>query len=197
MRKYIFTVIILCGLLSVTLYAGNSQKKQIKMVSVKNNSIVSAFAVKSDNSIDLKRFAEHYALHPERWNDAFRFLSEQNLKELPLGRIDISDDVYAAVSEYTTKDSEDALFESHKKYIDLQYIISGQEYIGLTNDHNIPVSSPYNAEKDIAFYNYSGGKMLKATPVSYFIFFPEDYHRPCIKIDEKSIVKKIVIKIRL
>ncbi len=197
MRKYISFVIVFCGFLTFTLSAGNLQKKHIKMVSVKNNSIISPFAVKSDNSVDLKKFEVHYTQHPERWNDAFRFLSEHNLKELSVGRTDISEDVYVAVSEYTTKDPEDALFESHEKYIDLQYIISGQEYIGLTNDQNIPVSSPYNAEKDIAFYNFSGGKLLTATPSCYFIFFPDDFHRPCIKIDEKSTVKKIVIKIRL
>ena len=101
------------------------------------------------------------------------------------------------MSEYETKNPEDALFESHKKYIDLQYVILGEELIGLTNDQSIEVSQPYSEEKDIMFYNFDGGKMLQASTGNYFIFFPEDIHRPSIKTSKKSKVKKLVMKIKV
>jgi hypothetical protein len=36
-----------------------------------------------------------------------------------------------------------------------------------------------------------------ATPERFFVFFPDDAHRPCVRIDENSIVRKIVVKIRV
>ncbi len=168
-----------------------------KMITVTNKNILSQFSAVPDASINFKKVSDHYKHFPERWNIAFNFLQNNDLTALPPGRTDLSNDVYVAVSEYTTKNPEDALFESHREYIDLQYIISGKEYIGLTGDTAIPVKTEYDAKKDIAFYNFDGGKMLLATPERYFIFFPEDLHRPCVKVDDQSVVKKIVIKIKL
>ncbi|WP_319501486.1 YhcH/YjgK/YiaL family protein [uncultured Draconibacterium sp.] len=165
-------------------------------ISIKGNSIQSPFQAKPDESINMEQFKAHYKKFPERWNTTFKFLTETDLKSLPIGRIDLSDDVYAAVSEYETKNPEDAKFESHQKYIDLQYLISGEEQIGLTNEKSMPVNQAYSEEKDITFYNYSGGKLLTADPSRYFIFFPSDKHRPCIKIGEKGMVKKVVMKIK-
>ncbi|MGC3978062.1 MAG: YhcH/YjgK/YiaL family protein [Paludibacteraceae bacterium] len=197
MRKIISLLMIVAGVSACAICTGNLHKKNKTMITVTSEGIKSPFQVSSDKSVNLKRFSEHYALHPESWNAAFQFLSENNLKELPVGKTIINADVYATVSEYTTKNSDDALFESHKEYIDLQYIINGKESIGLTHDTDLPVSSLYNKEKDIAFYTNTGGTLLTATPNTYFIFFPEDIHRPCIKIGQNSKVKKIVLKIKL
>jgi YhcH/YjgK/YiaL family protein len=191
----IVSLLAACGLILFT--AGHTPKKQSNMITITKNNIISPFGVQPDVSVDLKKVAAHYKKFPARWEAAFRFLSGHNLLELPVGRTDLSDDVYVTVSEYTTKKQEDAAFESHKKYIDLQYIISGVENIGLTHDTSIPVKIPYNEDKDIAFYNFNGGILLQATPAVFFIFFPDDLHRPCIKAGEPALVKKIVIKIKV
>jgi len=166
-------------------------------ITINRNSIQSPFQAKPDESINIEQFKAHYEKFPERWNTTFKFLTETDLKSLPIGRIDLSDDVYAAVSEYETKNPKDAKFESHKKYIDLQYIISGEEYIGLTHLNDIDVISPYDEKEDIAFFEYDGGDMLLASPTAYYIFFPDDIHRPCIQVNKASIVRKIVFKIKL
>lgn len=171
--------------------------KNENMITIQNNRIVSNFVPEPDTSIDVAVFKQHLAKYPERWNVAFDFLAKNDLKSLVPGRMDLNEDVYVAVSEYTTKNIEDADYESHKKYIDLQYIISGEEVIGLTrNKEVLKVISPYAEEKDIEFYEYSGGDLLAATPDRYFIFFPEDVHKPCIKMNENSEVKKVVVKIK-
>ncbi len=171
--------------------------KNENMITLQNNKIVSNFVPEPDASIDVSEFKQHLAKYPERWNVALDFLAKNDLKSLSLGRTDLNDDVYITVSEYTTKNIEDADYESHKKYIDLQYIVSGEELIGLTrNQQMLKVISPYAEEKDIEFYEYNGGDLLSATPDRYFIFFPKDIHRPCIKMKENSIVKKVVVKIK-
>ena len=171
--------------------------KNENMITVQNNKIVSNFVPEPDASIDVAEFKQHLAKFPARWNAAFDFLVKNDLKSLPTGRTDLNGDVYVTVSEYTTKNIEDADYESHKKYIDLQYIVSGEELIGLTqNQEGLKVISPYVEEKDIEFYEYNGGDLLSATPDRYFIFFPKDVHRPCIKTKENCKVKKVVVKIR-
>jgi YhcH/YjgK/YiaL family protein len=76
------------------------------------------------------------------------------------------------VAEYYGKQKPDALYESHKKYIDIQYVIKGEELIGLTTLDKVAVRDPYSEEKDIAFYDFDGGDYLKATPKNFFLFFP-------------------------
>ena len=56
---------------------------------------------------------------------------------------------------------------------------------------------PYNEEKDIAFYTSNGGTLRKATPGNFFIFFPQDVHRPCVKEKEQVTVKKLVVKMKV
>ncbi|WP_167619351.1 YhcH/YjgK/YiaL family protein [Maribellus sediminis] len=158
--------------------------------------IQSEFPAKPDESINVEQFKKHYEKYPDRWNSVFKFLKETDLRSLEIGRIDLNENVYAAVSEYETKNHPDALFESHREYVDLQYVISGEELIGLTNDQSIPVSVPYSEEKDITFYSYDGGKLMPADPTRYFIFFPDDIHRPCLKVGDQKMVRKIVLKIR-
>jgi YhcH/YjgK/YiaL family protein len=191
----IFIVATLSAFWLTSCYVGKENKK-IKMVTVTNSSIESKFHAKPDKSINFEQVEEHYKKYPERWNAAFTFLIESNLSELDSGRYDPDKEVYAMVSEYETKNPEDARFESHQQYIDLQYIISGKEIIGWTNDKNLKVISPYSETKDITFYDFDGGTLLPASPDNYFIFFPDDIHKPCIKTKGSDKVRKVVVKIK-
>ncbi|NDP20411.1 MAG: DUF386 domain-containing protein [Paludibacter sp.] len=192
MVVYPSVAILLC------LFSALNCVKKEKMITIENNKIISSFSAHPDASVDMAAFEKHYGEFPERWETAFEYLVNNDLKALPLGRKDINETVYVTVSEYTTKDIEDADYEAHKKYIDLQYIITGEELMGLTREYAaLKVISPYVEEKDIEFYDYNGGGLLTATPDNYFIFFSGDVHKPCIKRTNNSIVRKIVIKIQL
>jgi YhcH/YjgK/YiaL family protein len=153
--------------------------------------------LKPHPSIDKKEFAIHYHRDPQRWNKAFSFLAKKDLASTETGTHEVDgENAYAIVSEYNTKNPEDADFESHKKYTDVQFIISGAEHIGLTDLSSTSPKIPYNEEKDIAFYNAENRELLVAEPGTFFIFFPDDAHRPGMKIDENLPVKKVVIKVR-
>lgn len=167
-----------------------------KNIEVTDNKIVSTFVALPDSSIDVDRLKAHMEAYPERWQTAFRYLSQLNAETVDLGRVDLSDEVYAAVSEYTTKNDADALYESHKTYIDIQYVLSGAEYIGLTKDTTLTAIDPYSEKDDIAFYPNQGGDLHKATPRNFFIFFPDELHRPCINDGTNQRVKKVVVKLQ-
>ena len=101
------------------------------------------------------------------------------------------------VDEYVTRNEEDVLFEAHKKYADIQVLISGKEKIGVLPLGTTTVTIPYDEEKDIMFLTAEGENYRIATPGKFFLFFPEDAHRPTVKSAENSPVKKIVVKVKI
>jgi YhcH/YjgK/YiaL family protein len=160
---------------------------------------LSGWKVSPDASINRKEFAVAYFSNKERWNKAFTFLKNSDLSKLEVKRHDIDgDNVYALVTDYLTKNEEDARFEAHQKYIDIQYVISGSEMMGVA-----PVSMkkevlvPYDSNKDIEFMTVTQNSEFKATPERFFIFFPSDIHRPSVKAGENSQVRKVVIKVKI
>ena len=149
-----------------------------------------------DASIDLRTFAIHYYDNKAKWDKSFAYLKNTDLTQLALGRVEIGDGVYATVSEYLPKDREGMLFEAHKQYIDIQYIIAGKELIDVAPLKNTTITKPYNAEGDAMFGTVTGFSALKATPGRFFVFFPNDAHRPGMKDgDENITVRKIVVKL--
>lgn len=154
--------------------------------------------VSPDASVNKRNFAVYYHKNPRHWDQAFHFLKTANLKELPLGKQELEGvHLFVIVQEYIGKQKPDALYEAHKKYVDIQYVIEGEEIMGLTTLDKVTVKEPYNEEKDIAFYNYDGGDYLKATTENFFLFFPEDVHRPSITTGDSVLIKKIVVKVRV
>jgi len=159
---------------------------------------LNGWKVKPDQSVNRKAFAISYYKNKERWDKAFLFLANHDLSGLEIKRYDIDgDNLYAPVSEYLTKNEEDARFEAHKKYTDIQYVVSGKELIGIAPlSQKKDVLEPYDGTKDIEFLTVSGGENRLAIPDRFFIFFPEDAHRPGLKDGENSPVRKIVVKVK-
>jgi biofilm protein TabA len=146
-------------------------------------------------STDKVAFATQYHKNKELWDKAFAFMNSQDLDTLSKGKYTIDGTkVYATVTEGPDKAFEDTKWESHRKYIDLQYIIKGKEKIGVAPIDKATVTNPYDETKDLANYN-SEGKFYIAEPGTYFLFFPNNIHRPSIKVDGYDLVKKLVIKI--
>lgn len=160
---------------------------------------LNGWAVNPDPTINRKAFAVSYFKNKERWDKAFKFLKNNDLPKLELKRYDIDgDNLYAPVSEYLTKNEEDARYEAHQKYIDIQYVVSGKELIGVTPvSQKKDILEPFDPAKDIEFMTVNQGVNVKATPDRFFIFFPEDLHRPGLKDGENSQVRKVVVKVMI
>ncbi|MFN8206001.1 MAG: YhcH/YjgK/YiaL family protein [Bacteroidales bacterium] len=151
-----------------------------------------------DQSINLAWFHKHYHQRSGLWETVFRFLASADLGKMETGVYPIAgNEAYAMVSEYTTKPIQEARFEAHRKYIDLQYLVLGKERIGLAETSKGIILEPYSEEKDVEFYHPMDGHILEAHPGVFFIFFPEDAHQPCIADGTPSVVKKVVVKIAL
>lgn len=148
------------------------------------------------HTLDRKEFLGQYEKNKAWWDAAFKFLKETDLGSLAPGRYPIvGTDVYANVTVGPMKSIENAKWESHKHIIDLQYNYTGTEKLGVEDIAKATVTVPYNEKKDVTNYT-AKGKYYLADSQTYFLFFPNQVHRPSIKTDDNQQVKKIVLKIR-
>lgn len=145
------------------------------------------------NSAEFKR---QYESNKATWDKVFAFLADSTkLASLPAGMYPIDGkNAYASITEAPSKTPEAAKWEAHRKYIDLQYVIKGEEKIGVAPLASATVTEPYDEKKDSAHYT-ADGKYYTATPAEFYLFFPSEAHRPNLKVDGFDTVKKMVIKI--
>ena len=130
---------------------------------------------------------------------AFNYLKNTDLNLLKVGKYEIDgENIYVMVQEYMTQSAEERRFEAHEKYIDIQYIISGKEIIGYFPKETLEIIEDKLLERDIVFYkNVPNYTEVKLNSGDYAIFFPEDAHKPCCESYGSSLVKKIVVKVKV
>ena len=136
----------------------------------------------------------------KRINFALKYLKNIDLDKLELGRHDINDWLYINVQEYETKDVSLCRFESHRKYVDIQYMIDGLEAIEVADvkGQDLAVSIEYNEEQDVAFWLDKPTQMkVVLSNNSYVILYPQNAHKPCIAVNKPVKVKKLVAKVCL
>lgn len=147
------------------------------------------------NSVNVEEFYKQYHANTNLWRKVFEFM-QTDLNTLEVGKYPLVEgQLIANIQEYNSKEPKDARWEAHKDFIDLQYVISGKEKMGVMPLANAKNAGEYNAEKDVIFYGENNGNIYQANPDVYFLFFTSDLHRPCIKDGESSLVKKVVLKI--
>ncbi|OCG13698.1 toxin-antitoxin biofilm protein TabA [Gilliamella sp. App6-5] len=132
---------------------------------------------------------------------SIEYIKDNVNSNTPVGRYDIDGDkVFFMVSDSRTRHIHDAKPEYHKKYIDVQIVLEGQEGMAVS------MLPPYTkvlddklAENDIAFIETPKEEtMLALQPDDFIVFFPNEVHKPLCAIDSKiATVRKVVIKIAL
>ena len=91
--------------------------------------------------------------------EAIEIIKNTNFNDIPDGRLEYSNGIWANLQTYYTK--QDALFEAHRKYIDIQFILAGTEKIGVCDYKTCSENIPYDASKDESrndstSYSYKG-----------------------------------------
>ena len=109
---------------------------------------------------------------------AFKALKEMTA-ETPVGRHDISENVYVNVMEYDASAPwEPAELEAHRVYADIQVVLGGKEAVAWAYNEGMPVTREYNAENDVLFQKADPAQVskLELVPGQFAIFFPQDGH---------------------
>jgi biofilm protein TabA len=115
------------------------------------------------------------------------------------GRHEIhGDDVFALVSTYDTGPATEKRFETHRVYLDLQYLAAGRERILHAPAGDLDVEIPYDEARDIAFYaepKASSSLLLRRGDLA--VFHPADAHKPGCMAGGREQVRKVVVKVRV
>lgn len=140
----------------------------------------------------LHRADIYAALHPG-FNSAFAYLREANLETLTPGRHEIDGDRLFVIVGRDQGKGRDARLEAHRRYIDIQYVISGHEEMGwLPIDQCGLVLEAHNNERDFALFGDPPVSWFTVPPGSFTVFFPHDAHAP---LAGTGTIRKAVVKV--
>ncbi len=142
---------------------------------------------------------EKYFTEESNLYTGISFIAKQFDNNVPDGRYEIIDNgIYAIVQSYMTDAPENKKLESHRRHIDIQYIVSGKEVIGWTPVEGLRVMTPYSEENDVIFYHsVECISPLVLMPGMFTVFYPSDAHRPSCFVKEPEAVRKIVVKVKI
>jgi YhcH/YjgK/YiaL family protein len=102
------------------------------------------------------------------------------------------------VMTYETKLLSDCRYETHRKFVDLQYTFRGAEKIAWLPSASLELDGDYIDETDLQFYKPAPSEsIVHKLPGRFSVFFPADAHRPQIRDEQFTFIHKVVIKIPL
>lgn len=127
---------------------------------------------------------------------AFDWLNKTDLLLIGKGKYELDGSaLFAIVNEYDSIATDGEQMESHKKYIDIQYIVAGEELIGHDLLLDQTPSKAYDAETDFMLFPDKPAFFSKLNTGMFAIFYPTDLHMPNIMVNGAAPVKKVVIKV--
>ncbi len=130
--------------------------------------------------------------------EAVSYLKKQDLAALEVGTYQVTDDFYFMIQEYETKIAQNCRLETHDRYADIQWIISGEEEIDTVSRTGLAVDEEYDEKRDVAFWK-EPDEMCQTilTTGSYAILPPSIAHKPQMRASEVAChVKKCVAKVK-
>ncbi len=142
------------------------------------------------NLADSGRYA---AVHPGL-AAGLEFLQRGDLASLVDGRYEIAgEQIFAIIARDLGRGQADAFLEFHRRFIDIQFVVSGVDLIGWQpTDQCRRVKQAYDADRDLGFYCDRPGTWCRVPAGSFAVFFPEDAHAP---LGCTGPVHKVVVKV--
>ena len=100
------------------------------------------------------------------------------------------------VYEIQAEDVADRRPESHEKYLDVQFLVSGRERLGFTKNTGNYKVAEHIKERDLIFYeSVEDEGYIESRPGCFCVFFPSDIHRPQVISGEAMNLRKVVVKV--
>lgn len=127
--------------------------------------------------------------------EALDFLANAN-KDTQCGKYVFSDDCFINVITVETTAEATKMMEAHVQFVDVQFMLDGEEKIYYTDKTALELGQEYDEKKDRSFY-----KWTKADEVTYktgegVVLYQNEAHLPGCAVGAPMTIKKAVIKIR-
>ena len=128
-------------------------------------------------------------------SEAFGFLDQPGLQDLPDGKYEIAGErVYAVIERTAGRKVSEGQLEGHRKYLDIQFLISGEESMGWCPRGELTTAGEYDAGKDLEFFEGEPKSIVRVPPGSFAVFLPTDAHLPLIG---DGPIHKVVVKVAI
>lgn len=142
----------------------------------------------------IERFQQYSRSVPEIY-EAMKFSEKVKKENIPVGKYPLQNG-FVLVQEGQTRKFEEADFEVHRKYIDIQILVSGAEYVEYADIKDLKTKVPFDEEKDLELMEGSGCQ-IQIKPDMFYILYPADGHKPCCHEDVPTNYKKVLAKIKI
>ena len=147
--------------------------------------------------VDRLENADLYLASSPRFAKAFDALRNPRFVHQPDGRYEIDGDrIFCLIQRYTTRPPEKCVVESHRRYIDIQLVVTGVELVRVAHPEGLETTQAYDASSDKALYRpIETMSAVRLGAENFAVFFPHDAHMPCLQAGEPSDVHKAVVKV--
>ena len=140
----------------------------------------------------LENLPAYTALAPEVMPQIVEFLGKCGAGEISEGRHELDGDrLFVNVQSYDTKEFNAELLEYHKKYVDVQLLLAGNETLYYA-PAGTAVTKEYSCENDCGFNRVPETALpLKLEVGNFVLLLPEEGHLPGVG-DGSGVVKAVV-----
>lgn len=142
----------------------------------------------------IEHFGQYSRCVPEIY-DVMKFVEKVKKENVPVGKYPLENG-FVLVQEGQTRGFDEADFEAHRKYIDIQVLVSGTEYVEYEDIKDLNTKVAFDEEKDLELLEGYGSK-IKITPGTFYILYPSDGHKPCCHESIPTGYKKVLAKIKI
>jgi len=140
--------------------------------------------------------SQRYPNLPARAAAALDYLRRTDFSQTPDGKYALDGDrLTADVKHCRTRTPEEAVWETHRRYIDVHYMIEGEERIGcLPFRDDLPIKKPYDPVSDGTVYDVQGESRRMAAG-DFAVCLPDDVHAADLAAGTATaVVRKVVLK---
>ena len=121
----------------------------------------------------------------------------EGMKTFEVGTYPLSNGGKVVVGDKAvTRDGEGKDLEAHRNFLDIQYIVKGEEIMGWAPTETLTPADEYNPTKDKQMYSGHVDFMRIAEGYCYVVW-PEDAHMPGVYLTEPNAVTKLVVKLKV
>lgn len=127
----------------------------------------------------------------------FEYIKNNDLKNLEKGSYEIcGNDLFVNIVEYETTTEDKRFWEAHKNYLDLHFMLDGEELINVNFIDNMKQIE--FVEKD-DFLSLEGNKKssILLEEGDFLICYPNDAHMTAIKVSDSKKIKKAIFKVKI
>lgn len=143
-------------------------------------------------------FTNRYNFLNEKLQKCFSYIKENDLRTFENGVYHIDgDNIFVNIVEYTTTTPENRFWETHKTYIDIHLMLTGTEQIDLNFLQNMTEKQAYSEKDDMLLLDGSKNSSVCLTANDFLICFPEDAHCTGVQVNEPTMIKKAIFKIKV